>query len=209
MDLNIKLSNKELRIMKHRGVAVHEVIGQKNTFNIMNAIERIKPTDLYCDVKLKTYGTKKQLAVLDRLVANPFRQAPIICISSIPTDHRAKVVAAHIMYSAIKQHSVVRKVRHLDLPLWHKVYGGFQDPLRDKKIAKPSMIVLTNINSDSTSVKLEKTRDILEMYDDITRIVVISGEDPITFFVNRLKHPVKAGIFLGQVKPDLIDILDV
>jgi hypothetical protein len=61
-----------------------------------------------------------------------------------------------------------------------------------------SLLVLSNLTPNSTAAKLEKTRDMLEFYADIPRIVVIAGEDPITFFSRRLFWRVNNLFFLSS-----------
>jgi hypothetical protein len=49
---------------------------------------------------------------------------------------------------------------------------------------------VTGLSPNSTAVKLEKTRDLLEQNSHIPRIIVVAGEDPVTFLKSRLYYPV-------------------
>ena len=60
-----------------------------------------------------------------------------------------------------------------------------------------SMLILSNFNTESTPLKVEKLRDILERYSNIPRIVVLGGIDPFTFFATRLNYPLDACLQLG------------
>ena len=84
------------------------------------------------------------------------------------------------------------------MPLWHKVYGGYQDTLWDRHSdEKPSLLIISNVVDGAGNVKIEKTRDLLEMYSHIPRIVVMGGQDPLTFFGTKLYYPINAGLYLG------------
>src|SRR5690606_24699313 len=98
----------------------------------------------------------------DTMMNNPLKGNYIACIGSYPSDTRAKVIAANIVDRAInmQQQGAVRGKAY---PLWHRLYGGYSDTLRDSKELDPcSLLVLSNIGADSSRVKLEKLRDILE-----------------------------------------------
>ena len=66
----------------------------------------------------------------------------------------------------------------------------------ERTAEKPSLLVLSNVPSNSTNVKLEKLRDILESYSSVPRIVVTTGEDPITFFNQKLFLPLNYACYL-------------
>jgi hypothetical protein len=195
----------QLRIL---GVDYQCLMGKRNEFDVIASLVRIKPKLDYEDVRLRSsISIKRQYNSLTQLMANPLRAAPTICISSFPTDLKAKLIACQIMNQAIEQHQARNRKYGQTLPKWHKVYGGYKDPLRDRDIEKekdgneyPCLLILTNVLPDSTPYKLEKLRDLLEKYDDIPRIVVMSGTDPITFFATKLQYPLNHGIYLGTEK---------
>ena len=117
---------------------------------------------------------------LDRFQANP--DCPMTyAVSGNPDDSKAKLFAAYLVGLHIKH----RKSYQVE---WHSVNGGFNNPLL-KPDHEPSMIVLTNISPVSTQVKLDKVRDIVEKYQDIPKVLVISGEDPMSFMMTRLYLP--------------------
>ncbi len=153
---------------------------------------------------LKPKRIKKldQLNQLQRILENPFYGPYTYCISGKPNDMRAKLLAISIMAKAFEvQHiSKLRKLKDKNLPLWHVVTGGFSNPLVDKytETTKPSLLIVSNIPTNSTQVKVEKLRDLLETYSDIPKIVVTTGEDPLTFFNTKLFLPLNACILLNN-----------
>jgi hypothetical protein len=112
-------------------------------------------------------------------------------VSGNPDDSDARyfaayLVQAHIAFMGYKAHVV-----------WHTLYGGFDNKLLreydeiDGK-SPPSLLVLCNLTPNSTNVKLDKARDLLERFNDIPRIVVAAGEDPFSFLTTRLYSPIHA-----------------
>jgi hypothetical protein len=84
------------------------------------------------------------------------------------------------------------------LPLWYRVYGGFPNPLVDKPTQEtPSLLIIANVGTASSQIKIEKVRDLIEKYSEIPKIVVTGGEAPCNLFANRLHSPLRAGIYLG------------
>lgn len=213
LKFNFVYDPQRQHLLRALGVDYQCLMGKRNEFDVISSLIRIKPTLDYHDVRLRnSISVKRQLASIHQLTTNPLRAAPTICIASNPTDLRAKLLACQIMDKAIDHHKARTRKHGQTLPKWHKVYGGYKDPLRDKDIAKekdldeyPCMLILTNVLPDSTSYKLEKLRDLLEKYDDIPRIVVLSGTDPITFFATKLQYPLNHGIYMGAAKNQDID----
>lgn len=145
----------------------------------------------------RTVSIVRQIAGLEKICRNPNRSNYVLGISSFPTDALAKHLAIHLMdqsYQAWQEHHKPGRT----LPVWHRVYGGFGDALRDKTQEDiPSLLIISNVNESSSAYKLEKVRDLLDKYSNIPRIVVIGGGDPITFFTTKLHHPLNVGLFLG------------
>lgn len=125
--------------------------------------------------------------------------APMIYgVSGNPDDSKAKLFAA--MLAQIHMNHVGNVKGNI---LWHVLYGGFDNKVLreydeiDGKTA-PSMLVLSNLTPNSTSVKLEKARDLLERFADIPRIVVSAGEDPMSFLTTRLYVPVNGVAYFSE-----------
>lgn len=208
--LKFKFSTDRQRTLRSRGVDGACFAGSRNEFEFEHASMRMKP-NLH-NVIVKGIGTKRQMSMLQTVMDNPLRGAPIIGIGSFPTDIRAKMLAVNIMNRAIDvQTNAVRgKLLNRDYPVWHKVFGGFKDKLRDGDTSeRPSMLVLSNIDLLSTNHKLEKVRDILEMYDNIPRVVVLTGCCPMEFFATKLHLAMDYGFYLGpDDRPEHINLLE-
>jgi hypothetical protein len=142
-------------------------------------------------------SVNKQQRTLESILEHPIRTPYTAGIGSFPSDLRAKYLAQHIMSAAIDSHIKHRRPGR-SLPLWHRVYGGLTDPLRDKPIQDmPCMLVIVNINDGSSNYKLEKVRDLLEKFCDIPRIVVTGGEPPVNLFANKLYSPCRSALYIG------------
>jgi hypothetical protein len=208
--LKFKFSPERQRTLRSRGVDGACFAGSRNEFLFEEAAMRMKPN--LNNVIVKAIGTKRQTSMLHSVMENPLRGAPIIGIGSFPTDIRAKMLAVNIMNRAIDaQTEAVRgKLLNRDYPIWHKVFGGFKDRIRDGELAeRPSMLVLSNIDLLSTNHKLEKVRDILEMFDNIPRVVVLTGCCPMEFFATKLHLAMDYGFYLGpDDRPEHINLLD-
>lgn len=103
----------------------------------------------------------------------------VYAVASEPNDSRALYFAAYLVQCYLEKTPPPWRV------VWESLYGGFQNKLMDAEL-EPSFLVLSNLSPNSTNVKLEKARDLLTRYAHIPRVVVIAGEDPITFFARRL-----------------------
>jgi len=139
----------------------------------VSASETFKPLPLKRDQMLSEYNH-----CYDEPLHNPYT----LCISSEVNDSRAKLAAATLM---LKAHRDGAKC------VWHNIYGGYKDDMRDnpKSHTRVKFLVLSNVPTDATPNKMEKLRDILEMYSNIPRIVVTTGQEPIQFF-QRLGLPI-------------------
>lgn len=118
-------------------------------------------------------------------------KAPIVyCIAGTPDDARARYFAAYLTYLHMQQ------VKHAR-PVWMPVYAGARqepDPL------EPTLLAIYNVAANSTAYKLDRVRDLLTQYDHIPRLLIVSGEDPISFMRTRLYHSVQAIQFFPVVE---------
>lgn len=157
-----------------------------------------------------TVSAKKQLKNIQSLYEDPFKSFKCVCITSYPSDLVAKRLAIWIMDRAMTLYykRTANQTMTLTPPLWHTVYGGYKDKLRDGD-EKPSLLVLSNITVDSTAYKLETVRDLLEKYHYIPRIVVAAGTDPLTMFRTKLWYPTDAVFYLGGTGKELVASVDL
>jgi hypothetical protein len=193
----IKSINKDLeKLLISRGVPPQDLPTKSTRVVVEESLVKIEPS--IQNVISKPISISKQYKMLESLVEHPLRASYTIGIASFPSDARAKHLAIYLMSLACEHH---RKGNHKpgrSYPLWHRVYGGFQDSLRDKPIQEiPSLLVISNVNASSSQSKLEKVRDLLEKFSEVPKIVVIGGEPPCNLFANKLYYPMKMGFYLG------------
>ena len=129
----------------------------------------------------KIIESSVQIESLEQFKANP--AAPMIyVIAGNPDDSKAKYFAAYLAYLH-KLKLATRADVH-----WEAIFGGFDNSLIKKDI-EPSMLIISNLAENSTAVKIEKAKDLLERWPNIPRIVVCAGEDPISFAATKLYVP--------------------
>lgn len=138
----------------------------------------------------------KQIKDLRYVLDNPLKTPYVYAISGHPNDSMAKAIAGHILVAA-RVMSREKTSNYKDSPMWHTLLGTFADKYRDKK-RNPAALVISNVYPDITQVKQEKLRDLLEMYCDIPRIVVMAGLDPVEFFTQKLFYPLNYVMFLKK-----------
>jgi hypothetical protein len=188
-------SKERAKLMLARGVPGQDMIPKKAKIDVTEALVKMDPN--IPRVLPKGISTGKQLRALTHILENPLRGSYTVGIGSFPSDLRAKYMAQTIMDAAIDAYNTHRRPGR-SLPLWHRVYGGLTDNLRDKPIQEmPCMLILSNVNEGSSNFKLEKVRDLLEKFSEIPRIVITGGEPPCDLFANKLYYPMRYGIYLG------------
>ena len=190
-------ANKDMeKTLVSRGVPPQDLPSRNTRIRVDESLVKIEPS--IENVLSRTVSTGRQLKLLERYVEHPVRSSYTLCISSFPSDLRAKHLAIFLMSKAIEQHRLGHRKPGRGLPLWHRVYGGFGDVLRDKPVHEmPCMLIVSNVNIGSSQAMIEKVRDLLERYSEIPRIVVTGGEPPCNLFANKLFYPLHAGIYLG------------
>jgi hypothetical protein len=119
---------------------------------------------------------------------NPTNSWTLI-IGSDADEQAAQVVALGLMWQSIILHAK-NSATH-PRPLYWPIYGGTYDKLRDREdfragIGDVGLLILTNLAENSGSEKIEKCRDLLNMYSGIPRVVTIAGCDPLIFALDRL-----------------------
>lgn len=119
--------------------------------------------------------------------ANPKRAMTYI-VSGNPDDKDARYFAAYLAQLHIDALGLQAHVR------WEAMLGAFDNPaMRDE----PSLLIITNLTPRSSNLKYEKTRDLLERHATIPKVLVVAGEDPISFAATRLYAPVHAIAYFG------------
>ena len=173
--LQIKLKAREKFLI--RGVDVPGYIWQERPFTFAPQDFAVGGERLH----EKIYDSEVQTNSLARFLDKP--TAPhVYGVASSPSDARAKYFAAFLVQTFLEKAPPNLVVK------WEALYGNtFANPALD---LEPSLIVITGLSPNSSNTKLEKARDLLEKHSSIPRIVVLAGEDPITFFATRLYSPI-------------------
>lgn len=207
--MDFKFEAQRQKLLKSRGVDGYAFSMARSPFVVEDAFIRIKPQVNWLpeDFVLRSISVGKQINNLQRVLANPLRGSYTAAIGSYPSDTRAKLIAVNIMNAAIDA-QIAGKLRGRAYPLWHRLYGGLYDPLRDSKDTQLlSMLIITNVGVDSSQNKLEKLRDLMERYDTTPKIVVVNGVDPVTFFAERVRLPLNYAFYCSaETKSSIMDI---
>lgn len=146
--------------------------------------ERLK--DITIEAKTQRKGQRG-------FVADPTKPY-LYYVTGSPNDSKAKLFAAYLceLHTKANPHARVH---------WEAMYGGFNNPLlaRGQEAGfEPSLIVLYGLCSDSSNVKLDKARDLLQFYNKIPRIVVAAGEDPVSFAYTKMFTKINALAYLSE-----------
>ena len=174
-NLNYKISVKNRKLLA--GI-VHGSVWRQGAF-------QWEPTAFVIEnprLNAKIVDASKQIASIDAFKENPGRPMLYI-VSGNPDDSKAKYFAAYLAYL----HKC--KYEHKAYIHWEPLFGGFDNMLIKRDI-EPTMLIISNLAENSTNVKLEKAKDIIERFPNIPIIIVCSGEDPISFASTKLYCPV-------------------
>lgn len=105
-------------------------------------------------------------------------------VSGSPDDSKAKLFAAYLAYGHLAKLGVRAHIE------WVTLFGGWDQPKVVTGNTKPTLLIISNLTIDSTAFRIERARDLLEMFPDIPRIVISCGTDPISFCSMKLRVPV-------------------
>lgn len=164
--------------------------------------QRISVTPINPKKKAVIIGPDKQLADLKEY-GGYLDQPYTFCVSSPGTDSYSKFVAAWWFLQWMDEWNVRKLDRNFPYgkPVWHTLTGSYKDEFRDMARHgrnKPSAFVFSNVPHDASQVKLEKLRDLMELYSDVPRLIVTTGIDPATFFTQKLSYPLNAGLYIAS-----------
>lgn len=199
MSRDLDISVYEQDLLKAAGVTGN--VFMQRPFKLDDAVGMIESTTV--TGRPKIIKAAKQLESFDAIFKG-INSAPLVyCISSLGNDLQAKYTAAYLLTRSLALHTKDRHNTNRTQPVWHTLTGSFQDYYRDRyrevrKGQKPAMIVLSNVVANSSDVKKEKLRDLLELFSDIPRIVPITGTDPFTFFNEDMCYPLTSALYLKR-----------
>lgn len=190
----VKLSERILKVAQHRGAPQQMELMKEGDF------ERFL-TEVKYDRTKMTASVKDQLASIAASCGDPNKGNPVFIISSELSALKAQQLALEIFYNAIDDYNH-KEAPQKDLPLWHTVFGGFSDKLRDNSAfsKNPSMLVIDGLVTNATDIKVEKARDLLMKFSDIPRVIITCGTCPLQFAYERLYYSVNRVAFFGAKK---------
>lgn len=120
--------------------------------------------------------------------ANPKRAMTYI-VAGNPDDKDARYFAAYLAQLHLSALGLEANIK------WETMVGAFDNPAMREE---PSLLIITNLTPRSSNLKYEKTRDLIERHARIPKIIVVAGEDPISFAATRLHAPVHAIAYFGS-----------
>jgi len=128
----------------------------------------------------------------DRFKAKP-DQAMTYIVAGNPDDRKAKYFAFHLaelhLLALGSRANVVIET----------IMGNFENKLTMEKLEfAPTLILMSNLTVRSSNLKFDKTRDLLERFPRIPKILVVAGEDPISFAATRLHSAVHGIAYFGN-----------
>ena len=197
-----KFGTDHLEVLRGLGTDPRTLYGAKEEFDLESAL-----LEFYTQIEgttRKTMTVEDQYRLACSLLEDPFPERMCAFITGYPTDERAKMLGTHILKAAWKNSPSGLPRRR---PLWITLYNNFlnYDKLKEKK---PSALFISNVTDQCTSSKLERLRDLLEIFSDIPRVVMIgSATDPITFASTRLRYAITHPIAIGG-KTMAVSIMD-
>lgn len=106
-------------------------------------------------------------------------------------DEKAKYFAAHLVDIHRQRLGINADV------VWEPVFNGYENKLLQRD-STPSLIVLTNLGTKSNYLKYDKARDVIERFGSVPKIIVVAGEDPISFAATRLHVPAHGIAYFGS-----------
>lgn len=146
-------------------------------------------------VSKKVYEPSHQLKDYNAWRTNPsmFDGSVYFCASE-PNDARAAYFAAHLLslwLKSVERTNKVPQVRWITCrsPDWQIGKSILEED------APCDFLVLANITPNSSKQRLERIRDLVVSCPEVPVILVIAGEDPITFATQRLFLSVNAVFF--------------
>lgn len=160
-----------------------------------NSKYTLQPRDFALEhprLEKKIISGSMQIKSLESFLHNPLYPG-VYGVASEPTDSYALYFAGYLayLYTTYKNSLSDADAVNLGDVRWNSLQGGYKNPLiHEDGSTNPDigMLILSGVTPDSTQHKLEKLRDTLIAYSHIPRVVVIAGEDPITFFSTRIHH---------------------
>lgn len=181
MATGLQIKIKPQAYFSDHGVSIPGFVWKEKPFKF-NPISFVPTSEKLVD---KIFDAAKQQRSLD-LFRQDHASSLVYGVASEPNDGQALYFAAYLVQMFLEDAPPGATVE------WRSVYGSWAsfNRLGNEAVGEnaPDLLVLTNLTPQSTPYKLEQARDLLVAHPDIPRIVVVAGEDPVTFFSTRLHY---------------------
>lgn len=198
MRIHVDLGSTEASVLRSRGIPngingrSFELDDHLTTVQWQKT-ERSKPRIIH---------RRDQNEMLETTLKHPLKGSYLYLMGTDSNESRMQSVALTIFREAYRQH-LNDPLSFPVAPYWHPVYGGFEDKLRDDKnfregVGHVSMLILDNVAVNSTASKVEKVRDLVRMYEEVPRIVLVSGMNPMEFASKTLHMRPHRVLYLGE-----------
>jgi hypothetical protein len=166
--------------------------------DVMKSITPFKVT--MTDGTIKTFSAKKQVEVL-----NAFRKSRLdkpfkMVFNATERKEDMRRVALYFFWNAYAECLDDRAFFRGKLPTWTFIDNKFSNPHVEDQYEKDSRTLLTidGLSTDMGSVKLDKTRDVLDSSGDRPVILLLSGDGAFEFCRDRLFFKANNMIRLGN-----------
>jgi hypothetical protein len=135
----------------------------------------------------KIIEASAQIESLRAWSENPKRPVTYIC-SGNPDDTKARYFA--MCLAALHKKRIMEQGKRPNI-VWEQMYGGFENPAM-RMTDDPTLLVIDNLSAIPNRVKYDKTRDLIARWAHVPKVLVVSGEDPVSFAAGRLFKAVHA-----------------
>lgn len=163
----------------------YRVAGVPKRYRYVKAIPPFKTMHAHVEGAVRRISDKQQEKWMTKVIEKPLIYPYLMGISSSPTDAVAMEVAMNLFSKTLLQNPS-NKIQFINVG--HvKTFSKLFDTEGEKR---SSMVVLHNILEDSTTGRVQMTRDLITLFDETFVIVVVGTSDITAFFNRKIKHPV-------------------
>jgi len=130
---------------------------------------------------IERISASTQAEYLKERVSNPelLQGNRFVCVSSCPSDEHAMAAASLLARAAIQDKfpGEVVKVRMIDI----QDYEASRSDDIEFFSSSPEMLLIHNLNEDSSKERISLARDLLRSMEEIYRVAVVASDSPLKF----------------------------